>query len=41
VGAKFMLTEVVEIRPVVSLLVIVAVMAVSIGASLFRDRPRA
>ena len=41
VGAKFMLTEVVEIRPVVSLLVIVAVMTVSIGASLFRDRPRA
>ena len=41
IGAKFMLTEVVEIGVAVSLGVIVLVMAVAIGASLARSRTKA
>ena len=41
IGAKFMLTEVVEIGVAVSLGVIVLVMGVAVGASLLRSRARA
>ena len=40
VGAKFLLADVVEIGPTVSLVVIVAVVATAIGASALRPAPR-